>query len=365
MRLRGSDMKEIRIVLFALTIALAMSSAPLPAKSIKIGEAELLYTEDEIPIRYDGSLSTIRDKGTMYFFHSFGCRLKTGPHRRSRHSWHYGPPLDPLKVHHFSKTDDALWDYNGYYQNMKEEGIWILGMYKRDNGDLLGITHSEVQGFPGGHRNQVFSIGLGYSTDKGKSWTYCGEIVRAGNPLTNVGGGPYIIVEDYLYVYYNDRDRMERKKKLCVARASLKDVLKDASKHRVGNWHKYRDGTWDTPGLSDIAGTNVIPQVYGHEDLHSDAAYCTALGRYLLTVQTHGANKLLLFSSKDGIHWVQEAVVDSAAKDEMQPYSSFVDFDGPTDDCREVDDSFYIYFPRKRLNDHEHDAMYRRLVTIK
>lgn len=300
----------------------------------------------------------------MYFFHSFGCRIKPESNRRSRHSWHYGPPLDPLKVHHFSKTDDAFWDYNGYYQNMKEEGIWILGMYKRDNGDLLGITHSEVRDFSGDKKDQVFSIGLGYSTDKGASWTYCGEIVRAGNPFTNVGGGAYIIVGDYLYVYYNDRDRTGREKKLCVARAKRKDVLQDASQHKVGAWYKYRDGKWDTPGLSDMAGTNVIPKVYGHEDLHSDAAYCTALGKYLLTVQTHGANRLLLFSSADGVNWARAAVVDTAGKDEMQPYSTFVDFDGPTDDCREVDGSFYIYYPRKRIKDHECDSMYRRLVTI-
>jgi hypothetical protein len=83
-----------------------------------------------------------------------------------------------------------------------------------------------------------------------------------------------------------------------------------------------------------------------------------------LTVQTHGASKLLLFSSADGLKWVQEAVVDVAEEGEMQPYSSFVDYDGPTEDCREVDESFYIYYPRKRLDDHEYDYMYRRLVTI-
>lgn len=348
----------------AIMLWCALSCTPVHAKAIKIGKAELLYTEDEIPIRYDGSLSTIRRDGTMYFFHSFGCRLEPASKRRSRHSWHHGTPLDPLKIHLFSKTDDNFWDYNGYYQNMKEEGIWILGMYKRENGDLLGITHSEVQAFPGGKRNQVFSIGLGYSTDDGASWTYCGEIVRAGNPHTNVGGGAYVIAGDYLYVYYNDRERSAREKKLCVARARLSEVLRDASQHRVGKWFKYRDGKWDTPGLSDRAGANVIPKVYGNEDLHADAAYCTALGKYLLTVQTHAANKLLLFSSADGVNWVQEAIVDTADKGEMQPYSSFVDFDGPADDCREVDGHFYVYYPRKRLDNHEIDTMYRRLITI-
>jgi hypothetical protein len=356
-------LKKINFI-WALGIVCLMCFTSSYAQTIKIGEAELIYTEDEIPIRYDGSLSTIKkDANSMYFFHSFGCRIKPESNRRSRHSWHYGPPMDPLKVHHFSKTDDEFWDYNGYYQNMEQEGIWILGMYKSDNGDLLGITHSEVRDFPGEREDQVFSIGLGYSTDNGESWTYCGEIVRAGDPHKNVGGGAYTIVDGYLYVYYNDRDTTENKGP-CVARADLKKVLKDASKHKVGKWYKYRDGKWDTPGLSDIAGTRVIPMVYGSEDVHSDAAYCTALGKYLLTVQTGRANKLLLFSSADGVNWVQEAIVDIGEKDEIQAYSAFVDFDGPTDDCREVDGEFYIYFPRKRADDHEYDYMYRRLITV-
>jgi hypothetical protein len=347
------------------TIACTLFLSSSHAQTIKIGEAELIYTEDEIPIRYDGSLSTIKkDENSIYFFHSFGCRIKQESSRRSRHSWHYGPPLDPLKVHHFSKTDDEFWDYNGYYQGLEEEGIWILGMYKRENGDLLGITHSEVRDFPGEMEDQVFAIGLGYSTDDGASWTYCGEIVRAGDPHANVGGGAFIIKDDYLYVYYNDRDTINKIKSPCVARAKLSQVLKDASKHKVGPWNKYRDGKWDTPGLSDIAGTGVIPRVYGSEDVHSDAAWCTALGKYLLTVQTGRANKLLLFSSTDGVNWEQAAVVDVGAENEIQAYSAFVDFDGPTDDCSGVDGSFYIYFPRKRVDDHEYDYMYRRLVTI-
>jgi hypothetical protein len=96
------------------------------APQIKLGELKLIYTEDEIPIRYDGSLSTLRKDGQMHFFHSFGCRIKSGQTRRSRHSWHRGPPDDPLKCHVGSKTDKAFWDYNGYYQDQTEKGIWIL-----------------------------------------------------------------------------------------------------------------------------------------------------------------------------------------------------------------------------------------------
>ncbi len=133
------------VTLVLVQLLLAVS---LQAQQIKLGELELIYTEDEIPIRYDGSLSTVRKDGEMHFFHSFGCRLETNQQRRSRHSWHKGPPDDPLKCHVGSKTDKAFWDYNGYYQDQMEKGIWILGMYQCPNGDLLAITHAELNSAP-------------------------------------------------------------------------------------------------------------------------------------------------------------------------------------------------------------------------
>jgi hypothetical protein len=356
-------MKSICFFCFIILAAVVTGSTS-NAQAIKVGEAELIYTQDEIPIRYDGTISTLRKDGnTLYFFHSFGCRIKPGGNRRSRHSWHYGPPEDPLKVHYLSKTEEEFWDYNGYYQDTEEEGIWILAMHQLENGDLLAITHAEIN-YPN-NKTYRFVVGLGYSTDRGDHWTYCGEIVKAADDTTNVGGGAYILRGDDIYVYYNDVDPVSTKRLGCVARAKLDEVVKAAARHEVTTWHKYRDGQWDTPGLSGAPGSDILPRVYGGEDLHSDAAYCTALGRYLMTVQTHGAHKLLLFSSEDGLTWKQEAIVDETNENVMQPYATFVDFNGPTDDGRVVDDNFYIYYPRISLIAGQDKApMYRRLITI-
>jgi hypothetical protein len=359
-------------ICYSITLALVqlLFGVSLQAQQLKLGELQLIYTEDEIPIRYDGSLSTLRKDGEMYFFHSFGCRIETGPDRRSRHSWHKGTPEDPLKCHVGSKTDEAFWDYNGYYDDLAEEGIWILGMYECPGGDLLGVTHAELNSGSKGkmdRADQRFALGLGYSTDHGDSWTYCGEIVRPADDHHNVGGGAYIIRDDYLYVYFNDvipaEARARRKPIQCVARAKLDTVIEAAAKHRVTVWHKYRDGKWEIPGLSGQPGEDIIPRIVGGEDLHADAAYCTALGKYLLAVQTHGAGRLLLFSSSDGLAWSLETTIDKISNGAIQPYSSFVDFDGPSADCHTVGDDFYIFFPRKGP-DHDHDYMYRRRIII-
>jgi hypothetical protein len=199
------------------------------------------------------------------------------------------------------------------------------------------------------------------------SWTYCGEIVRPADDRRNVGGGAYIIRGDFLYVYYNDAAAPESGRRRasiqCVARAKLDEVVKAASRREVTPWHKYCDGKWDIPGLAGEPGEDLIPHITGGEDLHADAAYCTPLGKYLLTVQTHRAGKLLLFSSLDGVDWELETIVDEVSSGAIQPYSSFVDFDGPSIDCHQVDGDFFIYFPRKGP-DHDHDYLYRRRIRI-
>ena len=363
-------MRNKRGYLITLAIVPLLFAVSLQAQQLQLGELQLVYTEDEIPIRYDGSLSTLRKDGEMYFFHSFGCRIAPGQERRSRHSWHKGTPEDPLKCHVGSKTDEAFWDYNGHYEGLAEEGIWILGMYECPSGDLLAITHAELNAGSDGvikRASQRFALGLGYSTDRGAGWTYCGEIVRPADDRHNVGGGAYVIRDDYLHVYFNDIIPAEagarRKPIQCVARAKLDTVIEAAAKHQVTPWHKHGDGKWDVPGLSRQPGDDIIPHVVGGEDLHADAAYCTALGKYLLAVQTHRAGRLLLFSSSDGLEWSLETTIDKVSNGAIQPYSTFVDFDGPSADCHTVDDDFFIYFPRKGP-DHDHDHLYRRTITV-
>ncbi|MEN8254411.1 MAG: GDSL-type esterase/lipase family protein [Verrucomicrobiota bacterium] len=365
-----SDPDTTRILLRGIAVDLGTN------KELKVADVELIYTEDEIPIRYDGSLSTIRRNGEMHFFHSFGCRFppvgdEAGSKvRRSRHSWHKGTPLDPLKTHLFSKTEEELWDYNGYYQedNLTEEGIWILGMHECPNGDLLAITHAELNTTKD-WRDTTFAMGIGYSTDNGASWTYCGETIRPADDRQNSGGGAYIIKDGYLYVYYNDvipagELPTDQNRLHCVARAPLDEVIAGARKHEVTPWFKYADGKWEIPGLgTNQPGEDLIPTIYGAEDLHADAAYCTAFEKYLLTIQTHENGKLLLFSSPDGLNWEMETVIDSNDYEALQPYAAFVDFNGPSADCHTVDGDFYLYFPRKGP-DHDYDYMYRCKITI-
>ncbi|MEN8249301.1 MAG: hypothetical protein ABFS32_10255 [Bacteroidota bacterium] len=54
--------KKIALPLFSLILYTSLTMA----QNIIIGEAELIYTDNEMPIRYDGSLSTIRWDDQMH-----------------------------------------------------------------------------------------------------------------------------------------------------------------------------------------------------------------------------------------------------------------------------------------------------------
>jgi len=202
--MKNRYLQPVRITCIALAASATLYVAN--AQSIRVGDAELLYTSDGLPIRYDGTICTLKKDGNaICFFGSFGCRFEPGESRRSRHWWFSGSPEDPLKIHMSSKTEEEFWDYNGNYQDADEAGIWILAIHQLENGDLLAVTHAEYRypsdpadQYPSGHR---FALGLGYSTDGGDHWAYCGEIARAANDAVNVGGGAYILREGYLYLF--------------------------------------------------------------------------------------------------------------------------------------------------------------------
>ncbi len=323
-------------------------------QGIYISDAQLIYEDSELPFSMDASFATLKRSSTeQYFWHTFGD---------VNYKYH-GPLYDPLQNKDWVKSAAELFDYNGKGDPLTDR-IFINNVYKRDNGDLLGFSHLEKFDFtiPG---YVEFAIGLIYSTDNGDNWTYCGEIIRPQEDTSNIGGVPYLTIGDYFYVYFNEKP-INSERIISVARAKINDVLNAAAGGDVVAWQKYKNGAWSEDGLTG-AGSNIIPDALDwHHDVHSDAAYNRALGKYMLTVQTHNYGQLLLYTSVDGINWADKIVVDeTAANNYIQAYSFFVGLVDATDDSREVGSEFYIFYPRKDWPDnYGYDEFYRRLVTI-
>lgn len=330
----------------------------------------------------------------------------------------------------YDKTDRVWMDY-----------VWIPNIYKVQAsdvpepnpeqvkaGDLLGLVHVETMVLTSAKDsmfNSVYSIGLAYSADTGRRWAYCGDIIRtgcnSGNGTNNIGGIPYIVYEDakntkWLYVYYNEfgnplwfyppRD-FHCGKRQCVARDTLSDALVKARHnfnhsrsfvlHDVPVFHKCK-GTapaeWSAKkAVEKDTGVQIIPRCpdvpvpFPGEggggadsllyDFHSDAAYCSVLGKYVITVSNGPGSPpafgaLMLYSSTDGVNWGSPTIIDTAAVPGYyveKAHSFFAALDSSAaDDCHEVGKQFYIYFPYTYFRDKWHPPrnqdFFRRQITV-
>jgi len=339
-------------IIGGLSATAAAQADPIP--EITVGPAELLYSDAQLPIYFDGSMATLRQSPTSTtFWHSIPTQRFVGPDNAPLAS---GLGNTPVNMNGFSGE------------------AWLTNVYEVPNGGgntLLGFAHREADpGVPSGN----FFLGLMWSTNRGASWTYLGDTVAPkvnGAFNKNIGAVPYLVVGDYFYVYFNEHVSGGIRR-LSVARASVADVIAAAANGQLTAWTKYGAGGWNQDSFTGTA-TNIIPngeQLEANEDyapdFHSDATYSRALGKFLITVQTEAIGKLLMYSSSDGINWGQETLIDETSDNNFnQPYSFFLGLSDSTNDSREVGSQFYIYFPRKDgQNNYFYDEFYRRLITV-
>lgn len=344
-------------------------TAPELPYTIDLGNEEVLYHDFQMPIGMDSSFATLRkDANTLYYD-------MVNPGNSSGLTRYEGTPDKPLTTLVFTKPNMSFIDLNGHNAGWGTYEVWMPNYYRIGPNELIAFTHNEMHPSATQRKNPPdFSMGIAYSSDNGATWEFCGEILRPKNHEVNVGGSPYVIRNGYFYLYFNEGDVSPNNtsawtRKVSVARASVADVVAAARNHAVTPWLKYRDGVFTENAMTGM-GSPVIPSVYATasnkgEDSHADATYSTALGRYLMTVQTEYAAKLALYSSSDGVTWSMEAFVDvMPVGGHMQPYSSFVDLEGGSEDGSVVDDDFYVMYDRKPSTDFFHDTLMRKQVTI-
>jgi hypothetical protein len=312
----------------------------------------------------DASWATLKNEdGTVTFF-------ETAMGKKPYYFRHKGTPDNPLKT----QIEPFTWDYNGY-NKIHPSGCWLDNIYKVSKDTLIGFIHREdlfVNGGNGTDSLDFFYLGIARSFDGGNHWKYLGDVVGTIGNLAisqvkrpNIAGLPILIVGDYIHLYYDEVDSISSHHTgIAVARTKLNELIRAIKQDKTCAFVKYNNGNWSEDAFTGV-GSNIIPDFNPEYDVHSDAVYCKPLDTYLLTVQTHRENKLLLYQSSDGINWGEQIVLDEAAG-MMHPYSTFVGFnDEASDDCNSVGSEFYLYINRKSLDDYEIDEMYYQKLTIK
>jgi len=181
--------------------------------------------------------------------------------------------------------DAGVNDYNGWK-------AWMMNLYEIDDDEWLAVLHYEDQdeGF-----TEDFRMGIAYSNDGGKSFKHLGfilettlpeKIIKEGNCTgkINIAGSGFQSDDNYLYIYFSDMNRTDRKDRhLAVARASKELVIQNAREGKNTAWYKYFERKWEEPGLG------------GH------SADIGKLGEYhTTTIYNSYLKKWLLFNVKGG-----------------------------------------------------------------
>lgn len=246
------------------------------------------------------------------------------------------------------------------------------------SGTLLMIYHAERWIVPGNWLPFYSELGIARSMDGGGTWTDLGPIITPHAPFASdyfqvrrltfdVGGGGYVIIGDYMYVYFNDllKDGEDYTGlNLAVARARVADVVDAAiNEGRAALWTKYFNGAWTEPGIRGRS-TALAP---GNQDVHwGDVSYNSYLNKYISIAAgaPWPATDLYWTESKDGLHWTNYSRIVSDSE-----HKYYVTVVGLGDNPRETGGKFFIYYIRSRLfaeggNRNEDAMLVRRLIEL-
>lgn len=217
--------------------------------------------------------------GTRYWMHSDDWGNQTQKF--------IGTVDHPVQEKVFNKTREELFTNNDEINGQP----WITNIYKDGYGGLLAFLHLEHAG----ENNQKGRVGLAYSTDNGDTFTFLGEIVvphasrdtNADEGGGNIQGCPYIVKDNYIYVYFNEINT-------CVARADLTEVINAAREGTVCKWYKGLDATntgnwtWTEPGIGGDCSPIGIPGGANVAGIcHTQAAYSTFDNKYYLKARNN------------------------------------------------------------------------------
>ena len=341
---------------------------------IHFSRPELVYPDEKVPFNMDGSLCKLRQADGSYLF--WTTDLGDTPYY---HRFH-GTAEDPFQ----EEVENFDWDYNGY-KDTWPCGLWVQSFYQCEDGMLIGFVHREDLSHDDPEYLNNYHIGFGVSHDGGSHWKYlgdvCGNVCNDCHRFPNMAGVPYIAGKDgYFYLFFNDfTPDMERY--VTAARTPIKEAVEAIRKGELPVVKKYSgNGVWDTDPMNGM-GAPVLPLLDGinedsldrkNYDCHANAAYCSALDRYVLVVQHKYT--LFMFLSEDCCNWGEPITV--GAPEPNTGYCYYTTILGVDDeasaDSSTVGHSFYIYFTHKpdyrrvfrAASGYENDQYYRVRVTI-
>jgi len=342
--------------------AIEASANSASGLGIIVGSEEVILPRDRKPYSWPDGIMGVLKSGARYTFIAAGS----------------GYPIRTIGTLEDPQAEGVV---DLKIDQLQEAYSYAAGgpIYKDSHtGILLMIYHAERWIFPMNWLPFYGELGMARSSDGGETWIDLGPIITPHAPLESdyfqrrqetfdVGGGGYLIIGDYFYVYFSDLIKSGEEysvANLAVARAHVSEVVQAAREGRNSvRWTKYYNGSWTEPGIGGRS-TPLAPD--NQEVLWGDVSYNAHLGKYisLSAGAPWPATDLYWAESDDGLHWTNycRMVVDSAHK-------YYVTMVGVGENPRETGESFYLYYIRSRLyaqwgNRNEDAVLVRRLLTL-
>ena len=152
-------------------------------------------------------------------------------------------------------------------------------------------------------RHEVFQLKWFIHLTQEEEWYHVGPIIKPhfdqsiGNSKSNVTGVPVLVIDNHYYVYFVDtrdkspnNDALDQRVAVAKSSKSALDILKEFQSSEyvsvsVPLFEKYHGGHFSTSGIGgdfqSIISYNSQPWSF---DVHSDAAYNTAIKKYMLVL---------------------------------------------------------------------------------
>lgn len=338
------------------SLGTALLSAAGPRSAIKVVETEPLVPQADLRqigmANSDSTSPIITDaQGRQWIYLSEGGKFD------GRHSHVYrlrtdgrSVDLDSAEPVAFVGIPDAgVNDYNGWK-------AWLMTLYSLGGEEWWAMIHLEDQDYDS---REAFRLGSAYSKDGGRTFQFLGfivsphlseEIVKQGNCAgkINVAGGGMRWDDDYLYLYFSDMSREDRKdRRIAVARAPREEIAAKARSGRPAQWHKYFEGKWNEPGLGGRSSSLGRLGEY-----HTSLIYSDFLQQWIMFSE-RGENLVMLRSSDPLDFHVPEETVMSFPGKHGAAYFTLL----PSEDAEAPGQAFELFY---RL---EHQKVYDVMRT--
>jgi len=202
------------------------------------------------------------------------------------------------------EPNNSVFGRRGNFDTYDNGGSWLMSVFREENDKFIGFFHAEDHWYPrNGNTIAWKSLGVTYSTDKGKTWSEGEQIITSPKEKPESpewgGSGDCCVVWDHLnnrwLCYYQEHN--------------IYMAMSEDPKGAPGTWKKYYNGAFTEPGLG--GNETKVPGL--SPGANPSVHWNTYLEKWVMVWHGWGNSaKINLSVSSDGINWsTPQSIIES------------------------------------------------------